>query len=92
MPAYIKKDKDHDVLDNPIKLDFSYEIPKEVLPIVEIKGRKYFWNKDKIEIQCAKCLSIMRIHAKPDPEKKQEVRTIGLVYPDECYCYKVEEI
>ena len=65
-----------------------FEIPQEILPIIEINGRKYFWNKDKIEIQCAKCLWLHHISAKPDPERRDEVRHIILTYPNDCTCYQ----
>jgi hypothetical protein len=71
--------------------DFIYEIPKEALPIIDIHGRKYFFNKERIEIQCARCLYVFEIHVKPDPEHKDAVRRIYIRYPEDCFCYRNEQ-
>lgn len=80
--AYIKKDKDHDILDNPINPK-KHLIPKDEVRKLVIDGKKYFWMVDKMEVQCAKCLYQFQVMALPDDGSNE--RQLYFV-EEKCHC------
>lgn len=62
-------------------------IPKDLLPIVKIGEREFFFTKEKFQFQCAKCLHVMAVV----PGEYDRRRTRPLYIDPYCYCQTIEK-
>ena len=79
--AYLKTDKDHDVLGNLINPQRLY-LPEGFIPTVIVEGKKLFWDAGKFQFQCAKCLEVIALMA--EKQEGKEDRRFYIV--DSCGC------
>jgi hypothetical protein len=82
MPAYIKKDKNHDVLGNRLNPE-KFFVSEELYPTITF-GTRSFYIMPNGDIQCCMCLNIMQLLAEPKEDAKNNIRRLYI--PNECAC------